>query len=205
MGYEEILKPIDHLAEAAGIRDVINEYADNCEIPGQCQYYCAVKQIKDPNGRKSTGGSSRRLFACFGGDRCVMDSIGGYHIDEMSTDPSWNYHEFFEDLDESLVDEAAAERPDLVSKARENTVKPFERMIGETREWHSNLRKQSDLYLQDVIALLTANGPTSYRGFCEADAFKKCDILNILTELSNEGFIDADYSKRPTMYSLSDK
>ena len=43
MGYQEAFKPISHLAEAAGIREAVEEYKDCPDIPGYCTFYCATK------------------------------------------------------------------------------------------------------------------------------------------------------------------
>lgn len=105
MGYQESLRPIGHLAESAGIKRAIDDYADNPHIPEYCHYYCSTR---------ARGGS--QLYACIGGQRCRVHIVAGIDWD-WAIPPDAKYSDYYEDLDESLVEAAAKERPDLAEKA----------------------------------------------------------------------------------------
>ena len=86
MGYQEAFKPISHLAEAAGIREAVEEYKDCPDVPGYCTFYCATKSNAfDENGNP-------RLYACVGGDRHVSMHIGRYSFDPPL---DWVYNDHF--------------------------------------------------------------------------------------------------------------
>ena len=151
MGYQEAYKPIKHLAEAAGIRDAVEAYKDCPEIPGYCEFYCATrsKDRVDENGNP-------RLFACVGGDRCVSMRVGRFSFDPPL---DWVYSDHFEDLDNSLLEEAALERPDLVDAARKEAEKDFESLVEETRRWRAELDRQREELRPIIARYLSEHGP----------------------------------------------
>lgn len=133
MGYQESFRPISHLAEAAGIKRAIDDYKDNPHIPDYCVYYCATRS-------KSTG----ELYACIGGQRCRVHIVAGIDIDDCFPYDE-KYSDYYEDLNEPLVEEAARERPDLVEQAYQAVAAAFERAAERGREWEreSFARRQS--------------------------------------------------------------
>ena len=189
MGYQEAFKPISHLAEAAGIREAVEEYKDCPDIPGYCTFYCATKSKDafDENGNP-------RLYACVGGDRCVSTHIGRFFFDPPL---DWVYSDHYEDLDNALLDEAALECPDLVSAARAETERRFEELVEETHRWRAELDRQREELRPKIARYLSENGPTRHQ-----DMFKVKELAgyseldNVLNQLVWEGFLEEKRSRR---------
>lgn len=182
MGYQEAYKPIRHLAEAAGIRDAVKAYEDCEEIPGYCQFFCAVRS-KD---RVDESGAPL-LFACVGGDRCVSMTIGEYSFDPPL---DWVYSEHYEDLDNALLEDAAQERPDLVAAARMATEAKFKRMIAETRSWRAELNRQLEELRPKIEAYLREHGATRHQDmFKVPELAEYTELYNVLHMLVWEGFL----------------
>ena len=189
MGYQEAFKPISHLAEAAGIRDAIEAYKDNPDIPGYCTFYCATrsKDKFDENGDPC-------LYACVGGDRCVSMAIGRWSFDPPL---DWVYNDHFEDLDNALVDAAALERPDLVALARAEAEERFEQMVEETHRWRAELDRQREELRPKIAQYLKENGPTRHQDMFKVEEFKGYSELdNVLRELVWEGFLEEKRYRR---------
>lgn len=115
MGYQESFIPIRHLAEAAGIRDAINKY--KLEQDYDYWYYCATKAIVPDPCKRHPFGDTGRLYVCVGGQRSPYTRPGSYFLDELTFGVD-DYPKFFEDLDETLVDEAAFSCPNIAELAR---------------------------------------------------------------------------------------
>lgn len=116
MGYQESLIPISHLAEAAGIRDAISKY--RIEQDYDYWYYCATRtRIAESDARHPLGREGE-LYACVGGQRRPYTYPGSRFLDDLVFEAG-GYARFFEDLDESLIDEAASTCPEIAKLARE--------------------------------------------------------------------------------------
>ena len=180
MGYQEAFRPIEHFAEAAGIKKAIEEY-DNCgELSGYCNYFCASRRKSDD-----------KLFVCVGGDRCVVIGIAGYFLD-CCIPYDANYSDFYEDLDEELVEKSAQENPHLVEIAYLEIKVAFERMIEENREQSRALRREANEVWPDVVKFLQAHGPSPWGAFSASPIFKGHDMMNVLSDLSKQGLIDSE-------------
>lgn len=201
MGYQETFTPVNHLAEAAGIREAIEAYKDCPDIPGYCAFYCATssKDDLDENGNS-------KLFACMGGDRCVSARIGQFFFDPPL---DWVYSDHFEDLDNALLDKAALERPDLVAVARAETEQRFEKLVEETHRWREELDRQREELRPKIAQYLSENGPTRHQ-----DMFKVKELAgysqlgNVLSQLVWEGFLEEKRSRRTQRlprYALAQK
>ncbi len=189
MGYQEVFKPIAHLAEAAGIRDAVETYKDCREIPGYCTFYCATrsKDTLDENGNP-------QLYACVGGDRCVSMRIGELGFD---TPPDWVYSDHFEDLTNEQIDQAALERPDLVAAARAETEQRFEELVQESRRWEAELDRQREELRPIIAKYLSENGPTRHQDMCKVKEFAGySELYNVITQLVSEGFIVEKRARR---------
>ena len=189
MGYQEAFKPIKHLAEAAGIREAIDAYKDCPDIPGYCTFYCATrsKDALNENG-------DSRLYACIGGDRYISMRIGQFGFDPPS---NWVYSDYFEDLDNALLDKAALERPDLVSAARAETERRFEELVEETRLWRAELDRQREELRPKIARYLSENGPTRHDGmFKVKELSEHSELHNVLSQLVWEGFLEERRSRK---------
>ncbi|MBQ1450647.1 MAG: hypothetical protein IIZ12_06945, partial [Eggerthellaceae bacterium] len=147
-----------------------------------------------------------RLYACVGGDRCVSMHIGRYSFDPPL---DWVYSDHFEDLDNALLDEAALERPDLVSAARAETERRFEELVEETHRWRAELDRQREELRPKIAQYLSENGPTRHQ-----DMFKVKELAgysqlgNVLSQLVWEGFLEEKRTRRTQRlprYSLAQK
>ena len=189
MGYQEAFKPIQHLAEAAGIREAVEAYKDNPDVPGYCSFYCAT-QSKD----EVDGAGNPLLYACVGGDRYVSMRIGQFSFDPPL---DWLYTDHFEDLDNSLLEEAALERPDLVASARAETERAFESLVAETREWREEVDRQREELRPMIARFLSENGPTRRQDMFKVKEFSEySELHNVLNQLVWEGFLVEVRSRR---------
>ncbi len=200
MGYQEAFKPISHLAEAAGIREAVEEYKDCPDVPGYCTFYCATKSNAfDENGNP-------RLCACVGGDRHVSMHIGRYSFDPPL---NWAYSDYFEDLDNALLDEAALERPGLVSAARAETERRFEELVEETHRWRAELDRQREELRPKIARYLSENGPTQHQDmFKVKELAEYSELGNVLIQLVEEGFLEEKRYRRTQRlprYALASK
>ena len=201
MGYQEAYKPIKHLAEAAGIQEAVEAYKDNLDIPGYCTFYCATrsKDTFDDDGNP-------RLYACVGGDRCVSMRVGHYSFDPPL---DWVYADHFEDLDNSLLEEAAIERPDLAASARAETVRDFESLVEETRQWREELDRQREELRPKIARYLSEKGPTRHQDMCKVEEFAEySELYNVISELVWEGFLEevrARRTQRLPRYALAQR
>lgn len=189
MGYQETFKPISHLAEAAGIREAVEAYKDCPDVPGYCTFYCATqsKDVFDENGNP-------RLYACVGGDRHVSMRVGQFAFDPPV---DWVYSDHFEDLDNVLLDEAALERPDLVSVARAEAIKDFEKLVEETRRWRAELERQREELRPKIARFLSENGPTRHQDMFNVKEFSEySELHNVLSGFVWEGFLEEKRSRR---------
>lgn len=112
-GYQESLVPIFSLAEAAGIRQAVEEFFENENY--RHWYCCAVRAIPRQSEDDHSRPLSERLFACVAGERRPYTRTGSYMLDSFPEDSS--YLEFYEDLNEELVDSAAKQNPGITHQA----------------------------------------------------------------------------------------
>lgn len=129
MGYQESFIPVENFAEAAGYKDSIKNRQDD---PG-FYFYCAARAKKDMYVSSIWGGRpddpatkpfiyKDELFAVVGGDRRLYqagagmifsDSIAGLDFGEGI------YTDFFEDFDDSVLEEQAKDHPASRRKTKE--------------------------------------------------------------------------------------
>ena len=189
MGYQEAYKPIKHLAEAAGIREAVEAYKDNPDIPGHCIFYCATRS-KD----KCDEDGKPLLYACVGGDRRVSKQVGHFSFDPPL---DWVYADHFEDLDNSLIDEAALERPDLVASARAEAVRDFELLVEETHRWQKELDRQCEELRPKIARCLSENGPIRHQDMFKVKEFAGySQLYNVINQLVWEGLLKEVRSRR---------
>lgn len=135
-----------------------------------------------------------RLYACVGGDRCVSTRIGQFFFDPPL---DWVYSDHFEDLDNALLDEAALERPDLVSAARADTERRFEKLVEETHRWRAELDRQREELRPKIAQYLSENGPTRHQDMFKVKEFSEySELHNVLSQLVWEGFLEEKRSRR---------
>ena len=195
MGYQETFRPIDHLAEAAGIREAIEAFEDCVEIPGYCHFYCATrsKEKFDEDGNP-------QLYVCVGGDRCVSMRIGQFALE---TPLDWIYSDHFEDLDDAVIDEAILERPDLAAAARAETEQRFKGLVEENRRWHAELDRQCEELRPIIAKYLSEHGPTRHQDMFKVKEFAGySELRNVITQLMNEGLIVAKRTGRTRQLPL---
>lgn len=185
MGYQEVLRPIEHLAESMGIKRAIKEYENNPHLPEYCCYACTARE-------RATG----RLYACIVGQRCRVTLVAGTFLDDRVPYGA-EYSDYYEDLDEALVEAAAKERPDLVEKAYRETVSNFERGVEHAIERENALHEKALQFWPRVAKLLLAYGPMSRHAIALHPVFKGCFMWNILVELERQGLVisDGDYAR----------
>jgi len=193
MGYQESFRQIEHLAESAGIKKAIAEYEDNPYLPEHCVYFCSTRE-------KATG----KLFACIGGQRCRVHIIASIDLDFCVPDDE-PYEDYYEDLDERLVEEAARERPDLVEQAYHEIVAQFERAAKREREKEEALREESMALWPDVSRVLAFCGPTPVGFFVRMPMFTGHFMHNVLVDLERQGLVSFDGSACPSTVSLTEK
>ncbi|MBR3328488.1 MAG: winged helix-turn-helix domain-containing protein [Atopobiaceae bacterium] len=180
MGYQESFRPISHLAEAAGIKRAIDDYKDNPHIPDYCVYYCATRS-------KSTG----ELYACIGGQRCRVHIVAGIDIDDCFPYDE-KYSDYYEDLNEPLVEEAARERPDLVEQAYQAVAAAFERAAERGREWERELREEAIAQWPTVAKLFRKHGPMPLSFFERHPLFAGHFMHNVMVDLEKQGLVKCE-------------
>ena len=193
MGYQEAFRPIEHLAESAGIKRAVEEYEDNPHLPEYCLYACTARE-------KSTG----RLFACIIGQRCRVTLIAGIFLDDCIPYDG-KYSDYYEDLDEKLVEAAASEHPDLAEKGYREAVSDFERGVKCGIEREKALREEALELWPRVSKLLLACGPMSERAIASHPMFEGHFMWNVLVDLERQGLIVCDKGFAHGALRLSDK
>ena len=121
------------------------------------------------------------------------------HIGRYSFDPplDWVYSDHYEDLDNALLDEAALERPDLVSAARAETERRFEELVEETHRWRAELDRQREELRPKIARYLSENGPTRHQDMFEVKELAEySELHNVLSQLVWEGFLEEKRSRR---------
>ena len=109
----------------------------------------------------------------------------------------------------AALDEAALERPNLVSAARAETERRFEELVEETLRWRAELDRQREELRPKIARYLSENGPTRHQ-----DMFKVKELAgysqlgNVLSQLVWEGFLEEKHTRRTQRlprYSLAQK
>lgn len=115
---------IDNLARTAGYRDAIKARQDDCSF----YFYCAARAKKDMYPRPWWIGEPKsfyekplikegELFAVVGGDRSPYQQ-GMLFTDYIAGLEEGAYEDFFEDLDDSVVELEALQDPGSRKEAR---------------------------------------------------------------------------------------
>ena len=180
MGYQESFRPIIHLAESAGIKKAIEDYKDNPHIAEYCSYYCTARD-------RNTG----RLYACIGGQRCRVHIVARHDVDDY-VPYGEKYSDYFEDLDESLIDEAAREHPDVAERAYKEVAASFEREAKEGIKWEEGLRNEAIDLWPTVAKIFCNHGPSKLDFFKWHPALRGHFMHNVMVELERQGLIKCD-------------
>ncbi|MDO4796543.1 MAG: winged helix-turn-helix domain-containing protein [Coriobacteriales bacterium] len=208
MGYQESLRPISHLAEAAGIKKAIEEYKDHPDLPEYCHYYCVARE-------KGTGA----LYACVGGQRCRVHIVAGIDIDDcMPYDKG--YSDYYEDVDEALVEEAAKQRPDLVEQAYQAVAASFERAADWERSGRRGVRHRDEATFKEravevipssksgeerLVALLDENGEMNSRNLSGELGMSITRVRSELRKLIDMGSVVPIGNGRARKYRLAEE
>ena len=193
MGYQEAFRPIEHLAESAGIKRAIEEYKDHPHLPEYCIYACTARE-------KSTG----RLYACIVGQRCRVVIVAGIFVD-YCIPYDGKYSDYYEDLDEKLVEAAASERPDLVEKGYREAVSDFERGVEIEIEREEAFREEVLRFWPRVSKLILACGPMTEQAIASHPMFEGRVMWNVLADLKRQGLLVCDEGLARGALRLSDK
>jgi len=193
MGYQESFRPIGHLAEAAGIKKAIKDYEHHPDLPEYCVFYCASREI-------ATG----KLYACIGGQRCRVHILAGKDLDYCVPDDG-SYADYYEDIDNKLVEEAARERPDLVEKGYRDAAADFERSAEWEREEKRKQREAAYALKPLIEAYLKENGPATsrelYSSIQHSDEHSMDDALR---ELHYQGYLVGKFDRMKKRYWFAD-
>lgn len=184
MGYQEVFRPINHLAESAGIKKAIEEYKDMPNIPEYCKYACTTR-------RRDSGS----LYAVVIGQRCRVHIVSGYDIDDYVPYDE-QYSDYYEDLDESLVEEAAEEHPELVEQAYKEVAGRFESYLERCREQRRREEERNAQEEKEATELWPAVAKTLEKyGYLPLDlfshiqAFENHNMYCVMARLSDRGLV----------------
>ena len=192
MSYQEALLPIKYLAEAAGVKKAVQEYADCYELPGYCSYIRTVHHC--------FGGE---LYACIGGDGDMVDSIArhySYRCYVTSYDS-----ERCETLHGILIERAAKQRPDYVKAAYRRTKQAFETELDKYRKKKKELKKETDELWPEIVEMLNGFGPSTAAAFVAMPVFDNRPILDVLANLERQGLIESIDSEYKDEFELTEK
>lgn len=184
MGYQESFRQIEHLAEAAGIKKAIEDYEHHPDLPEYCVYYCASRE-------KSTG----KLYVCIGGQRCRVHILAGKDLDDCIPYEA-SYADYYEDFSETLVEEAARERPDLVDKGYRDAAAAFERSAEWKRKRNHEQRKAADALKPYIESFLKEYGPATSFELYRANHLEEHSMDDALAELSYRNYLKCYYVRR---------
>ena len=210
MGTWEMLEPITHLAEAAGIREGINADESGYSPYGFCYYVSAAHAIRPHVNGTLPLGPIGQLYCCVRGDKYIVTSIATHDLD-WTLGPH-SFDEFFEDFDERDVQKAAQERPDLVEEARKRTIRRLERnadrQVFDEEEHEENTRTKSIEMRPAIARFLLLHGPATAEDFRYAhDVGGSWEMAAILASLEKQGFLEGRqmYDSTERIYGLSDE
>lgn len=200
MGYQEVFRPIDHLAESAGIKKAIEEYKDRPNIPEYCKYACTTRS-------KGTGA----LYAVVIGQRCRVHIVSSDDIDDhVPYDEPFS--DYYEDLDESLVEEAAKEHPELVEQAYKEVAGRFESYLERCREQRRREKERKALEEKEATELWPTVAKTLEEyGFLPLDllsrspGFENHNMYCVMARLSDRGLVACSGGLFNEVYSLTDE
>lgn len=178
MGYQESFRPIHHLAEAAGIKRAIEDYEDYPDLPEYCRYCCASREKGTEN-----------LYACIGGQRCRVHIIASMDLD-YCIPYKGKYGDYYEDIDETQVEAAAKEHPDLVEKAYYEVAACFVRAAKNRRRENRENREEALALWPEVARFLQIHGPSSESRMSVSPRFKGKALDSALVDLVRQGLLD---------------
>lgn len=196
MGYQEAFRPIKHLAESAGIKKAIEEYKDRPNIPEYCKYDCTTR-------RKDSG----TLYAVIIGQRCRVHIVSSDDIDDYIPHDK-QYSDYYEDLDESLVEEAAKKHPELVEEAYREVVGRFESYLEscrKQRERNAQEEKEASELWPAVAEVLGKYGFLPLDLLSWHPAFKGHRMYCVMTRLSDRGLVTCTGKFFEKVCSLTDE
>ena len=200
MGYQEAFRPIEHLAESAGIKKAIEEYKDKPNIPEYCKYDCTTR-------RRDSGA----LYAVIIGQRCRVHIVSCDDIDDYIPYDE-QYSDYYEDLDESLVEEAAKEHPELVEQAYKEVTGRFESYLEYCRkqrrreeERDAQEEKEASELWPAVAEMLGKYGSLPLDLLSRYPAFKDHSMYCVMTRLSDRGLVTCAGKLFEKICSLTDE
>ena len=193
MGYQEAFRPIEHLAEAAGIKKAIEDYKHHPDLPEYCNFYCASRE-------KATG----NLYACIGGQRCRVHIIAGKDLDYCIPYDA-PYADYYEDVDKVLVEEAARERPDLVEKGYRDAAADFERAAEWERERRRKEREAAEALKPLITSFLKEFGPATQRELYAMPSPEEHSVDDALRRLLYQDYLSCHYKRNKTLYWFADE
>lgn len=179
MGYQESFRPIRHLAEAAGIKRAIEDYEDYPDLPEHCQYYCASREKGTEN-----------LYACIGGQRCRVHIVASMDLD-YCIPYEGKYGDYYEDIDETQVEAAAKEHPDLVEKAYYEVAASFVHAAKRKRREDREDREDALELWPEVARFLQIHGPSSGSQMSVSPRFGGRALDSALVNLVHQGLLDS--------------
>lgn len=177
MGYQEALLPIDYLAEAAGVKKAIEEYAECYELPGYSGYFGTVHH--------ETEGS---MYVCFQGDSIVVGQVARIFSNRHYS-RTFEYSDRYELISESLTACAAKQRPDLALVAYRRTKDAFMTVIERDRVRRQELDAEVAQLWPEVGAFLMNFGSTTVQAFKSVPAFSGHAMPAVLQHLERQGLV----------------
>lgn len=192
MGYQRALMPINYLADAAGVKKAVEEYAECYELSGFCTYLGVCDY--QPGGA---------LYVCVGGDDCVVDQVA-HRFTYRCLSPD-NYPERLVLLDESLIERAAKQRPDYVKSAYRHTRQVFETMLEKDRKRRAALEKETEELWPEIVKFLALFGPSTIEAFTAVREFEGHALFDVIGNLERQGLIEMAEGRYKDEVRLTDK
>lgn len=193
MGYQEAFRAIIHLAEAVGVRRAIEDYRHHPDLSEHCTYCCASRKRRSYNLFVRIGGQQNQLH--YLADIDFEDCVPYYGI----------YDDYFEDIDEALVDEAARERPDLVEKGYRECATDFEHVVKKVREQRQEREIAVKALKPSIDAFLKENGPSTKQELYAIRQSEEHSIDDALDELIFQGLLMGKYNRGKNRYWFADE
>lgn len=211
MGRWERYLPIANLAEAAGIRDAIEEFdfsayeGPRSFIGGDITFVCAVRGKHARDNGQTPLGPVGQLYACIYGDKYLIRHVHGHDLDyTLGLD---KYSDYFEDIDPEAVENAKREHPSLHAAAQERMKAMLDHVVSESKVQRITCRAIGLEHRPQFAKFLLMHGPATsdecLRGI-NSWAYN-VDRYTVLDELVGEGFLKCEYKDNHYLYSLSEE
>lgn len=206
MGSREMCLPMMDLAEARGIRDAIGADSTGYGPYGFCAYVCSMRAThKRPDGSTPLGPVGS-LYCCVYGEKEIVYGLTGTELECVLGFEK--YTSYFDDIDETLVDEAAAERPEVVADAFQRMERMLKRIVQKNKyhdEEEEDCIRASCIEKRPRIAkFLLLHGPARLEEFCHAGQWPFYVKREEILYLAKTGFLACDGEGDEAVYRLSD-